>query len=217
MTSACAASLLAEWRHEIGEVQLEQQGAALSAAQLVTVDARRSLAITDEPMLAGFSFKRVMDQLVSQARVPGLRLVAGGPPFSESLIERLGLSDRVVQMGRVDATRIPSLLGAADVCLLPFHTVPATEHIVPIKLYEYMAAGKPVIAAPLPGVMRDVGDQHGVVYAPADQQIEKALAIREQAGAMGRAARAFVEAHCDWNVVTDEFEQRLEAHVAGHR
>lgn len=122
-----------------------------------------------------------------------------------------GLKDRLVLTGRVGYDQIPRLLAAADACLLPFHLTPATEHIVPIKLYEYMAGGKPVIASPLPGVRRDVGETNGVVYAPASEQITKALAIRTQHEELGRAARAFVEANCDWETITQEFEARLTA------
>jgi hypothetical protein len=37
-----------------------------------TVDVRRSLAITDQPLLVNFSFKRVMDQIVATSGIPGL-------------------------------------------------------------------------------------------------------------------------------------------------
>ena len=151
---------------------------------------------------------------------PDVRLlVAGDGDDYPALCEMRdgGLGDRLILTGRVPYERIPALLAAADVCLLPFHRVPATEHIVPIKLYEYMAAGKPVIASPLPGVQRDVGEGNGVVYAPASEQVETALAIGGQAAELGRRARAFVEAHCDWETITDELEGRLlalaEAHV----
>jgi glycosyltransferase involved in cell wall biosynthesis len=121
------------------------------------------------------------------------------------------LADRLILTGRVPYERIPSLLSAADVCLLPFQTVPATEHIVPIKLYEYMASGRPVIASPLPGVRRDAGEDNGVVYAPASEQIDKALTIRSRADEIGRKARAFVEAHCNWETIAAEFEALLLA------
>jgi len=120
------------------------------------------------------------------------------------------LGERLILTGRVSYERIPDLVAAADVCLLPFHTVPATEHIVPVKLYEYMAAGKPVVSAPLPGVRRDVGDENGVVYAPAEDQVRAALAVREYAAELGRRARAFVETHCDWEAITAEFEAILQ-------
>ncbi len=160
----------------------------------------------------------------------GLREVtaalAGAPPEVKLLVvgdgdeydwlcqmREAGLGDRLALTGRVPYRRIPELLAASDVCLLPFQTVAATEHIVPIKIYEYMAAGKPVIATPLPGVMRDIGEGNGVVYAPAEDQIETALQIRPAANQLGRAARAFVEAHCDWEAITGEFEAILAGHV----
>jgi glycosyltransferase involved in cell wall biosynthesis len=165
-----------------------------------------------------FSGVREVAESLRGAAAPVRLLVVGDGDDYQALCEmQLGLADRLIMTGRVGYDAIPRLLGAADVCLLPFHTVPATEHIVPIKLYEYMAAGKPVIAAPLPGVMRDVGDSNGVTFAPAERQIEKALALSDEAATRGKAARAFVEANCDWNVVTDEFERRLEAHSAGRR
>jgi glycosyltransferase involved in cell wall biosynthesis len=167
-----------------------------------------------------YSFSGVREVAESLRGAPEhvrLLVVGDGDDYAALCAMQPSLENRLILTGRVGYDSIPLLLGTADVCLLPFHTVPATEHIVPIKLYEYMAAGKPVISAPLPGVMRDVSDQNGVTYAPADQQIEKALAIRDHAAGMGKAARAFVEAYCDWNVVTDEFEQHLEAHIVGNR
>jgi hypothetical protein len=50
---------------------IEAQESALSS----TLDPRRSLAVTDQAILARFSLKRVMDQLVSQSRVNGLTSV----------------------------------------------------------------------------------------------------------------------------------------------
>jgi glycosyltransferase involved in cell wall biosynthesis len=44
---------------------------------------------------------------------------------------------------------LPPYLQHADVCLLPFRTGSLTRAVDPVKLYEYLAAGKPVIATPL--------------------------------------------------------------------
>src|SRR5439155_9175012 len=48
---------------------------------------------------------------------------------------------------------LPRYLAAADICLLPAEKVGLMKNIVPIKMYEYMAAGKPVIATRLPGLV----------------------------------------------------------------
>ncbi len=147
---------------------------------------------------------------------PGVRLLVAGDGDDYDALCALrdgGLGGRLILTGRVPYERIPALLACADVCLLPFHTVPATEHIVPIKLYEYMASGRPVIAAPLPGVRRDVGEDNGIVYVPAAEQVAAALHIRDRAGDLGHRARAFVEANCDWDTITAEFEAILLAHA----
>jgi glycosyltransferase involved in cell wall biosynthesis len=145
------------------------------------------------------------------AAPPEVRLlvVGDGDDYGalQAMQEKLG--GRLILTGRVPYERIPSLAAAADVFLLPFRCVPATEHIVPIKLYEYMAAGKPVVATPLPGVQRDVGKGNGVIYAEAEEQAALALAIRDRAAELGQKARAFVERYCDWGAITDEFEALL--------
>jgi glycosyltransferase involved in cell wall biosynthesis len=151
-----------------------------------------------------------------RAAPPGVKLLVVGDGDELAALRRLrdtSLADRLILTGRMPYDHIPELLAASDVCLLPFRTVPATEHIVPVKLYEYMAGGRPVISAPLPGVLRDVGEDNGVVYAPAEQQLQTALALRSRAAEHGRRARAFVEAHCDWETITDEFEAVLLNHV----
>jgi glycosyltransferase involved in cell wall biosynthesis len=45
---------------------------------------------------------------------------------------------------------IPSILAALDAGLIPFRLRPEASHASPIKLYEYLAAGLPVISTPIP-------------------------------------------------------------------
>ncbi|MBN1122100.1 MAG: glycosyltransferase family 4 protein [Anaerolineae bacterium] len=165
--------------------------------------------------LYDFSGLRQVVAALADAPLEVKLLVVGDGDEYEWLCQmrNAGLGDRLVLTGRVPYQRIPELLAASDACLLPFQTVTATEHIVPIKIYEYMAGGKPVIATSLPGVMRDIGEGNGVIYAPAEDHIEMALNVRTRAEQLGRAARAFVEAHCDWEAITTEFEAILAGHV----
>jgi glycosyltransferase involved in cell wall biosynthesis len=146
-------------------------------------------------------------------------LVVGDGDQYESLcrLRDEALPERLILTGRVPYEQISRLIQAADVCILPFERVPATEHIVPIKLYEYMAAAKPVIAAPLPGVQLDVGDTNGVHFAPALEQAAFALQIASDAETLGRLARRFVEINCDWRTITDSFEKLLTQHLTPGR
>jgi glycosyltransferase involved in cell wall biosynthesis/GT2 family glycosyltransferase len=45
---------------------------------------------------------------------------------------------------------LPAYLAAADVCTIPFHVDEVTRAVNPLKVYEYLAMGKPVVATELP-------------------------------------------------------------------
>jgi hypothetical protein len=61
-----------------------------------------------------------------------------------------------------------------------------------------------------------VGEDHGVVYAPPERQIEAALVLGDRVAELGRQARVFVEANCDWEAIADKFEQILLEQAARH-
>lgn len=83
---------------------------------------------------------------------------------------------------------------------------------MPIKLYEYMAMGKPVITTRLPGVMTEFGGDNGVIYVDTPEDVlKKAIVLvkNESAKEEGIKARMFVEKY-SWDSITDEFERVLE-------
>ena len=68
LLSACLVFHAASCANDLGPDPVAAAGEALST----TIDPRRSLAVTDQAILARFSLKRVLDQLVSQSGVSGL-------------------------------------------------------------------------------------------------------------------------------------------------
>lgn len=58
----------------------------------------------------------------------------------------------VLFIGEVPYAKLPFYLYAFDVCLLPFKITPLTLATNPVKVYEYLAAGKPVISVDLPEI-----------------------------------------------------------------
>lgn len=143
---------------------------------------------------------------------PNVKLLVIGNGEAESRLRRLhselGLGARVVFTGRQPYELASQFMAMADVCTLYSTVNNITRHIVPIKTYEYMAAGRPVLASPLPGVMRDVPPGNGVLYAPESELPATLNQLLDPVyrRALGAQARAFVEAHCDWEKLTDEFE-----------
>lgn len=71
---------------------------------------------------------------------------------------------------------VASLVRAADVCVLPHRRTPLTQAMSPLKLYEYLAGGRPVVASDLPAI-RGV-DERVVLVGQGDsfaRGVEKAL------------------------------------------
>lgn len=62
--------------------------------------------------------------------------------------------------GEVPYTRLPFYLYAFDVCLLPFKVMPLTLATNPVKVYEYLSAGKPVVTVNLPEMTQFDGIVH---------------------------------------------------------
>jgi O-antigen biosynthesis protein len=67
----------------------------------------------------------------------------------------------ILLVGKKSYESIPAYLSAIDVCLIPFKLNKLTLASNPIKLYEYLAAGKPVVSTDLPEVRRNAS---GIVY-----------------------------------------------------
>ncbi|HCI04180.1 MAG: glycosyltransferase family 4 protein [Candidatus Peribacteraceae bacterium] len=113
--------------------------------------------------------------------------IVGGPDdwkksYSD-LADSLGISEIVKFEGRVERSEVPSVISKCDVCVYP---APATDHpfimrdTSPLKLVEYLAAGKPIVCADIPPV-RDIVDESIVEFCvPGDSKsmadaIERAL------------------------------------------
>jgi glycosyltransferase involved in cell wall biosynthesis len=70
-------------------------------------------------------------------------------------IKDLGSEERVVLTGRMAHGKIPQFISASDVCVAPF-TREVNENIdlSPMKLFEYLAVARPVVASDIGGLDR---------------------------------------------------------------
>jgi glycosyltransferase involved in cell wall biosynthesis len=141
-----------------------------------------------------------------------LLVVGDGEAFDdlEKIRDSHEIGDRMILAGKRPFGEIPGLVAAADVCILPAYDNEIMRDIVPIKMYEYMAMGKPVIATRLPGVVKEFGEGNGVIYVdrPEEALAEAIGLARGRAAIEGAAARKFVE-KLTWDRITGEFEKVL--------
>lgn len=71
--------------------------------------------------------------------------------------EQLADLDNVRMEGEVAYDQLPYWLHGFDVCLLPFQVIPLTLATNPVKVYEYLSAGKPVVSVDLPEMQQFEG------------------------------------------------------------
>lgn len=119
------------------------------------------------------------------------------------------MNNQMILTGRQPYDKIPEFISAADICLLPAYPTEKTMlNIVPMKMYEYMVMRKPVIATRLPGIMKEFGEDHGVIYADKPKMVlVKAMELIENGMLKehGAKARGFVEKN-SWDNIVDDFE-----------
>lgn len=174
-----------------------------------------------------FSFSGLKEVALELAKMkdekPEIKLlfVGKGDAFDDlrKIRDEHHLENRIILTGRQPFKRIPEFLATADICLLPAYNNDIMRNIVPIKMYEYMAMGKPVITTKLPGVMEEFGDDHGVIYVDRPEGVlSKAVELIEGGtiGEHGSKARRFVERY-KWDDLVDEFEWILEDVIRGRQ
>jgi len=149
-----------------------------------------------------YAWKGVDVLLEALARTPGTHgLIVGGhaeePDLArvKALADRLAIGDRVTFTGMVDPGRVAGLLSQADVLALPNPaSAISTRFTSPLKLFEYMAAGRPIVASDLPAIREVLEHEvNALLVTPGDagamaRAIERLLADPDLASRLARAA-----------------------------
>lgn len=87
-------------------------------------------------------------------------------------VEQLKELPNVSMLGSKPYQQLPSYIAEFDTCLIPFKINKLTESVNPIKMFEYLSAGKPVISTPLPEV---VNYRHVVEIASNKEEMIEAI------------------------------------------
>lgn len=139
-----------------------------------------------------------MPAVIEQLPRARLLLVGDGPikPRLQERAAALALDGHVQFVDWQPFERVPSLIAASDVCLVPHAADPHTEATSPHKLFQYMLLAKPVVVSscrPLQRVVEETGA--GLVFTAGDAASLAAAVValrdpgrRREAGEAGRSA-----------------------------
>ena len=177
-----------------------------------------------------YPWKGVDILLEALALVPEARgLVVGGHAEEPDLgrlkahAERLGIASRVEFAGIVEPSRVHAFLQQADILVLPNPaSAISTRFTSPLKLFEYMSAGRAIVASDLPSIREVLHHEvDGLLVAPGDPRAFAAAIDRlvAQPGLAARMARAAFDAArgYSWERRAERLEQLFADVVATAR
>ena len=185
---------------------------------------RQRLGINDSVVLGFTGFmrpwhglERVIDVIADQGRALGLYLLAvGDGPARQQLEERAsehGIVDRIRFVGAVDRSEIPAYVAAFDIALQPS----AVAYACPLKLVEYMAMGKAIVAPDQPNIRELIEDRKtGLLIAPTNtgrlaeaiRLLAKEAGLRRELGC--NAAKAVRARGLTWDQNAEKVERLAE-------
>jgi glycosyltransferase involved in cell wall biosynthesis len=156
--------------------------------------------------------------LEAAAYLPETHFVLVGKVYQSTYAARARLLGNVTLVGFVPPSRVSAYLGLADTVVMPSSpSLAYSAYMSPLKLFEYMASGKPIVASDLP-VLREilVHDRNALLYPPFDPQALAAslacvIADAPLAARLADQARLDVE-----NFTWDKRAARILAHIDAH-
>ena len=136
-------------------------------------------------------------------------------PALQKQAAEMGLSN-VLFLPPVPKNEMAAALAGADACLAILKPIEEYKTTYPNKVFDYMAAGRPVVLA-IDGVIRDVVEaaQCGLFAQPGDpaalaQAIRQLAANRAASRRMGLAGRVYLEQHFSRSAVAEKLAAIME-------
>jgi glycosyltransferase involved in cell wall biosynthesis len=153
-------------------------------------------------------------------RMPDVTFVLVGAERANGLISHAGVEQLVASgalriVERQPRETMASYLAMADVLVSPR----AYGGNLPLKVFDYLAAGRPIVATDIPTHRTVLAEDRAVLVAPRTDAIAEGilsvLADPERAQRLGTAARRYAQTHLGWNRFVGSIEA-LYAEVERH-
>lgn len=180
--------------------------------------------------ISGAAPRRGIEELVeavriARRRVPDTRLhlwLAATGDDSRAYLDGLSAmlsSEPWVDIGQTPYDELGAALGQATVLCIPTPAHAYWDSVAPVKLFDCLAAGRPIVTTPRPETAAIVRDRNAGLVAQGDDaealaaSLVELLEDAERAQAMGVNARAAAEQDYDWRVVGERLADELLARI----
>lgn len=140
---------------------------------------------------------------------PEYTLVFAGREYPNTQIDLLRGLPNVRMLGLLPQGELPMYLARFDVCLNPFRASSLSRDVSPLKFYEYLATGKPIVSTPEPVQVRDFADAV-CIAKDADEFIRLVDEALNHDTAERREKRIAYALACSWDARAKLFEEHLK-------
>jgi glycosyltransferase involved in cell wall biosynthesis len=171
------------------------------------------------------SLPPLLERLGQRYRDLRLVIVGNGPLRGELErdLRQQGLTRSVVFMGARPHEEVAALIGQFDVALAPYAHLDHAFYFSPLKIFEYMACGVPVVAAASGQIAEVVHDgETGLLYPPGDLEALTAACDRLLADSalrqrLGQAGAREIHSRYTWDHNAARVTELAGALMAGAR
>ena len=144
-------------------------------------------------------------------------IVGGGPSYGklQKIISKNNLNNKIILTNFKPQKDLPKYISLADICISPFQINYVTNRILPTKILEYFACGKPVLSTPLPGTQELLPDEtFGILYSTSEsfaKNLSDLLLEKDRLKQLGRQACEYVQKNHDWEILSDQLILKFES------
>ena len=226
---------LKEWG--VNESVLRVEGDAVDAKRFEnlpsTEEARKALGLSTRRTVVGYvgrlktlGMEKGVGSLLNavaafKEKEAFFGLIVGGPARDKAQYEAQAAAlelddDDVAFTGDVPAAKVPDALAACDILAMPFPDLPHyRRNMSPLKMFEYMAAGKVIVTSDLPTIRDVLSEKTAVFCTPGDDAslkdaLQWILAHPGEAKARADAAKE-LSRHYTWT----ERMKRILSNISG--
>ncbi|MBL7022234.1 glycosyltransferase [Patescibacteria group bacterium] len=131
--------------------------------------------------------------------------------WDKELIKKLKSYKNIHLLGYIPYSKAPMYIGQFDVAIIPHRAETYVGTTNPMKMYEYFACGKPIIATPAPGI--NMFEEIRVGSTPEEFNREVIAALGDNSEEKAKERQALITSHT-WTIRVNKMIELIDNHVS---